>query len=129
MDKEYEKKIEVHIHNGGQLNIASDNACIDAYQNNSIESDKEVVHSFLDVINGEEYIHKIFENGEEMCTIASESDVEDFPDSVIEEYKRQLGTKLNGGESKLQIISMLLQEMENTLISGKRYGVMPMFIV
>lgn len=128
MDKEYEKKIEVHIHNGGQLNIASDNACIDAYQNNSIESDKEVVHSFLDVINGEEYIHKIFENGEEMCTIASESDVEDFPDSVIEEYKRQLGTKLNGGESKLQIISMLLQEMENTLISGKRYGVMPMFI-
>ena len=53
MDKEYEKKIEVHIHNGGQLNIASDNACIDAYQNNSIESDKEIVHSFLDVINGE----------------------------------------------------------------------------
>lgn len=127
MAENLERKIEINVYEGGQLNIASDNAYIEAQQNNGRESDKEIIHSFLDVINGEEYIHDVFENGEERCTVASERDVEDFPDAVIEWYKCQLGTRLNGGESKLQIISMLLQEMDNTLMSGKRYGVMPIF--
>lgn len=127
MTEEQERKIEINIYDGGQLNIASENACIEAQQNNWIESDEEIIHLFLDVVNGEEYIHEVFENGEERCTVASERDVEDFPDNVIEWYKYQLGTRLSGDESKLQIISTLLQEMDNTLISGKRYGVMPIF--
>ena len=127
MTEDLGRKIEINVYEGGQLNIASDNAHIEAQQNNGKESDKEIIHSFLDVINGEEYIHDVFENGEERCTVASERDVEDFPDNVIEWYKYQLGTRLNGDESKLQIISMLLKEMDNTLISGKRYGVMPIF--
>lgn len=127
MTEDLGRKIEINVYEGGQLNIASDNAHIEAQQNNGKESDKEIIHSFLDVINGEEYIHDVFENGEERCTVASERDVEDFPDNVIEWYKYQLGTRLNGDESRLQIISMLLKEMDNTLISGKRYGVMPIF--
>lgn len=121
------RKVEINVHEGGQLNIASGNACIAAKQYNGTESDEEIICSFLDVINGKEYIHEVFENGKERCAVASEKDVADFPDSVIEWYKYQLGTKLNGDETKLQIISMVLQEMDNTLISGKRYGVMPIF--
>lgn len=127
MSENQERKIEINIYDGGQLNIASDNAYIEAQQNNRVESDKEIIHSFLDVVNGEEYIHEVFENGEERCIVASEKDVEDFPNDVIDWYKYQLGTRLNGDESKLQIISLLLQEMDNTLMSGKRYGVMPIF--
>lgn len=127
MVEDQERKVEINVYEGGQLNIASDDACIVAQQYNGTKSDEEILHSFLDVINGKEYIHEVFENGEERCVVASEKDVEDFPDSAIEWYKYQLGTRLNGDESKLQIISMLLQEMDNTLISGKRYGVMPIF--
>lgn len=127
MIEDQERKIEINVYDGGQLNIASDNASIEAHQNNTMESDKEIIHSFLDVVNGEKYIHEVFENGEERCIVASEKDVENFPDNVIDWYKYQLGTRLNGNESKFQIISMLLQEMDNTLMSGKRYGVMPIF--
>lgn len=122
-----EQKIEVHVHDGGQLNIALDNAKIEAVQNNGGWYEEKNSNTFLDVIDGKEYIHKIYENGKEKCRIATEDDVKNIPNEKIEEYKKQLGTRLNGNESKLQIISMLLQEMDNTLQTGKRYGVMPMF--
>lgn len=121
------KKIEVHFHNSGQLNLAFDHAQIQAQQINGAESDEEVLHELLDVVNGKEYLHEVFGNGEEACRLATEEDVRDFPDEAIEWYKKQLGTRLDGSESKLQIISRLLQEMEETLVTGKRYGVMPMF--
>lgn len=127
MMQEDKRKIEVHIHDGGQFNLAMDNAQIEAHQNIESGLDEEVIQTFLDVINGKEYIHKILKNGKEKCRIATEDDVEDFPDEIIKEHRKQLGMKQNGNESKLQIISKLLQEMEETLHTGKRYGVMPIF--
>lgn len=127
MEEGNEKKIELHIHNSGQLNLAFDHAQIRAQQTNGVESDEEVLHELMDVVNGEEYLHEVFGNGEEACRPATEEDVKDFPNEAIEWYKQQLGTRLDGSESKLQVISRLLQEMEETLVTGKRYGVMPMF--
>lgn len=122
-----EKKIELHFHNSGQLNLAFDHGQIQAQQTNGAESDEEVLHELLDIVNGKEYLHEAFGNGEEACGPVTEEDVRDFPDEAIEWYKNQLGTRLDGSESKLQIIGRLLQEMEETLVTGKRYGVMPMF--
>ena len=122
-----ENKLEIHVHEGGQLNLAMDEARIAAIQNNIAQQESTIVSSFLDIINDEEYIHKIYENGKVECIPASEEDVKDFPKEIIENYKHQLGSQLNGTESNLKIISMLLREMEDTLKSGKRYGIMPMF--
>lgn len=122
-----ENKLEIHIHEGGQLNLAMDESNINAIQNNSVQQENDIVNSFLEVINNEEYIHKIYENGKEEYISACEDDVKDFPDEIMECYKYQLGPRLNGTENNLKIICMLLREIENTLKTGKRYGVMPMF--
>lgn len=122
-----ERKIEVHVHDGGQFNLAFDNAHIDAVQNNANLVAEAVSHTLLDVIDEQEYIHEIYESGKEQCRLAVEADVKDIPDERIEEFKKQLGARLKGTESKLQIISMLLHEMDETLQTGKRYGILPMF--
>lgn len=127
MEEENGNKIEVHIHNSGQLNLAFDHGQIQATQTNETDSEKEVLHALLDVVKGEEYLQEVFGNREEECRPVTEEDLKGIPDEAIEWYKQQLGTRLDGSESKLQIISRLLQEMEETLFTGKRYGVMPMF--
>ena len=114
-----ERKIEVHVHDGGQFNLAFDNAHIDAVQNNANLVAEAVSHTLLDVIDEQEYIHEIYESGKEQCRLAVEADVKDIPDERIEEFKKQLGARLKGTESKLQIISMLLHEMDDTLQTGK----------
>jgi len=122
-----EKSIEVHVHAGGQFNLALDEAHIEAVQNNSSMENEAVDCTFLDIEDEKEYVHKIFENGKESCRIAEEKDVANIPDERIEEFKRQLGHRLKGDETKLQVISKLLHEMEETLHTGRRYGVLPMF--
>ena len=123
-----ERKIEVHVHDGGQFNLALDNAHIEVEQNNVNMVDKEVSHTLLNIIDERGYIHELYGDVSDECEIVLEDDVKDFPDEKIEEFKKQLGIRLNGTESKLQIISMLLQEMNETLQTGKQYGVLPMFI-
>lgn len=88
-----ENKLEIHIHEGGQLNLAMDESNINAIQNNSVQQENDIVNSFLEVINNEEYIHKIYENGKEEYISACEDDVKDFPDEIMECYKYQLLTK------------------------------------
>ena len=62
-----ENKLEIHVHEGGQLNLAMDEARIAAIQNNIAQQESTIVSSFLDIINDEEYIHKIYENGKVEC--------------------------------------------------------------
>lgn len=119
--------LELHVHEGGQVNVAQDNGYIEASQYNNAKELNEFRLNLLTVINNQAYIHEIKENGNDEYRRATENDVRDFPDSKINEYKEQLGTRLNGRESKFEIISTYLREVENTFQSGKRYDVMSLF--
>ena len=43
-----ENKLEIHIHEGGQLNLAMDESNINAIQNNSVQQENDIVNSFLE---------------------------------------------------------------------------------
>lgn len=121
------QNLEVNVYEGGQLNVAQDEGYIEAKQYNNVKESNDFVINLLEVVNGQEYVHKVKENGIHEYRKLTEKDVIDFPDSKIEEFKSQLGTRLNGTESKLDIISAFLREMEDTIQLGKRYDVMPIF--
>ena len=125
-EKSIINNIEVHVHEGGQVNVAQDNGHVYSNQYNNTKVTDEYIINLITNINSQGFVHSI-KNGNDDYRKATENDVIDIPDSKIDEFKRQLGTRLNGSESKLEIISAFLREMDYTFQSGRRYDVMPIF--
>jgi len=115
------KKIEVNIYEGGQFNVAFDNGLIEAQQNNEM-----VLQAIIDASNQEKpkyFKNDIIENEKAI----TEEDMESFPIEQLNFFKKQLGNKLKGDESKLEILCRFLYEMDKILQSDRRYDVMPIF--
>lgn len=128
MTKDNIDKLEFHIHEGGQLNIALDNGHIRAEQNNCNNTMDDITSEFFEVVNAQECGVSYYDgNNEFEGRRITDEDIANIPDYCIQEYKRQLGTRVKGSESNLEILRMFLNEMDMTLQTGKRYDVMPIF--
>ncbi|MBR5565238.1 MAG: metallophosphoesterase [Roseburia sp.] len=57
----------------------------------------------------------------------NENVLKDIPEEGLDEIKRQLGDRLVGTESKKEVISLFLAEVQMSMNSNRRYECMPMF--
>lgn len=57
----------------------------------------------------------------------NENVLKDIPEEALDEIKRQLGSRLNGTESKKEVILMFLAEAQMSMNSNRRYECMPIF--